>query len=494
MISILWALFAVLAAYVLYTRYLDFCRDVPPEYLKHQSVAENTRKPDELAIHKSTKLDYSTGLRVGLGIRYDHYKIRNGNLNDIWEILIGHHGRSSVAKITIDGEQIKISQLIAAVDTLSELFRSWNDVLEVAMLTELYMAKKPTLALTIASFLAQIPVHVYDESSKHLVACDSAIIADDKGDLSIVKASDRSCLLRLDTLDFAAEKHDFANEYHLEKDRGIALRVSTRLNHKVLASTQFTQLNLVSAVASCIKHLPPNVELGNKDLLVIVQDHSTPESILNETIKVLVLFVTGSELILAHNSSNFMAYKPTVLVTGPQQAKAIPVVPRLLGTFLYYHRLFSLSRHRFPGASPMKNSQLRLIYVHRDCSSGCYTNWNTLRASLGVNVVEEIGHYNIAGPFLVTDYYEFRTFPAYVTAKIAASGAVVQANEMKLLGSDPAKPRDLAIRGYNIGKTLTIMRGVGQIHEKPDDEGFHRLPYVCRWGTDGCLYILKNNL
>lgn len=486
---ILWSLLVPLGLFCLYTAFLDFNRDVPHEYLEQQTLLEQTRQPNELAIHKSPKLDYSTGLRIGLGIRYDSYKLRNGNLNDIWEILVAHHGSSKEDTIVVNGDSIRISQLNYVVCKISECLKSLTDVLEVAIPVSLFMVNKFAFAVAIAAFLAQVPVHVYESDAKQHLD-NSAIAFSQEGSAALLKRlSDDSLVLDLQEFDFLTDKPDFENNYSVEKDRGIALKLSTRLNHKVIALTSFTQLNLISAVASCIKHLPPSKQIGPHDRIVISQDHSTPESILNEVVKVLVLFVSGASLVLTQED-NFMVHKPTILVASSPEIQKLGSA-QITG-LLYYHRLYSLSRLRF---SPLASSSgLRLIYVHRDCSTGKYTNWNHLRAALGVNIVEEVGHFNVAGPFLVTDYYDYRTFLEKLASQVAASGGICQANEIKLLEFDATQSGALALRGYNIGKAVTIMEGVGQTRVTPDASGFFRLPFNCRWGLDGCLYVLKRTV
>lgn len=491
MLAVLWAIIALLGLYLLFVRFLDFSRDVPPEYLNQQSLAEGSRKPNELAIHKSTKLDYSTGLRVGLGIRYDHYKLRHGNLNDIWELLITKRGSCREATITVCGEPIKVKQLNYVVHQLIEYFKSFGNCTEVAVSVNDYMSTKQTLAIAVAAFLQQIPLHIYEESSKHLI--DPSAILFTKNELR--RAGTDGVLLNLDKLDFSREKSTFQNDYSLEKDKGVALKVSMRVNHKVLASTLFTQLNLVSAVASCIKHLPPSQELVENDRILILQSHSAPDSILNETVKVLALFVAGAELVLT-SSEKYMDYNPTVLVCVANDVRKLKLgMPQsaVLAKLALYLRMFSLSRLRFGKSWATTYPNLRLVYVHRDCSEGRYTNWNIFRATLGVQIVEELGHFTIAGPLLVTDFYDYRTFPTDMSSKLAGSGGVVQANEIKLLNYDATQSGEVAIRGYNIGRAVTIMEGVGQTKVAPDEEGFYRLPYVGRWGSDGCLYLMRKN-
>lgn len=491
--AFLYTALVILCAFIAYTRYLDFNRDVPIEYLQEQSLVERTRKPNELAIHKSTKLDYSTGLRVGLGIRYDSYKLRNGNLNDVWELFVKQVGSLNQPTIYVGHEYLKVSQLNSAVHILCNTFQVWKTVSEIAIPLDIFLSDKYVLAVTIAAFLAQIRIHTYTQDCEGFVDEDSVCYAKNEDGAQLQRRKDGAALFAMNTLDFKSERTDFQNPYSVEKDRGTALKLSTHINHNVAASTAFTQLNLISAAASCIKHLPPAHQFRRTDRFVILQDHTTAEGVSNEVVKILCAFVAGAEFVLVSQESDYMRFKPTVLVSGVNFAKTLARKPTGFMTVMYYHKLYSLSRLCSNIGTRTKSCELRLVYVHRRRSAGNFTNWNGVRASLGVNVVEEIGHFNVAGPFLATDFYDYRTFSTEMTQKVAAAGAVVQANEIKLLDFDATQSGQVALRGYNIGKAVTVMQGVGQTNIKPDEDAFYRLPYVARWGLDGCLYILKGS-
>lgn len=79
-----------LAVIYIVLKLLNYCKTVPDLYLQQQSYPDPTRLPNESPIYHSTKSP--TGLRLGLDIRYDHYKLRRGNCNDIWEIAMKKGG------------------------------------------------------------------------------------------------------------------------------------------------------------------------------------------------------------------------------------------------------------------------------------------------------------------------------------------------------------------------------------------------------------------
>lgn len=471
----------ILALAFFYHQYLDFTRDVPPEYLNEQSIIDTIRNPNELAIYKSTKLDYSSGLRVGLAIRYDHYKLRNGNLCDVWELFLS--GLSAEKTIFVGSTSVKVAVFNHQVHRFGEFVRGEA---EFGVPLLLLVVSPEILAAMVACFVNQVTVHIYDEN-----VCT---LADD------VLRLGSDCIWRGDAVvgNFAEivgedrEQYDFTNVYDFAKDKGIAVRLSTRLNHKVVAHTDFTQLNLISAVASCLKHLPPGSELTSEDKIVVVQNNESAESITNGLVKVLVAFVARADLLLVFDSMDYMALGPTVVSVLQKHLKkiteseAITLPTRsLLEKLLFRHRRFSLSRLRFSLLTFNKiYPGLRLVYIHRPISTPG-KDWNFLRALLCTHVVEELGYYNVAGPIVTTEVYDFRKSPDCV-----GRGCVVQANEMKLVNYTGG-PGDVHVRGYNIGKATTTMVKVGDKTVVPDSDGFFQLSGVkARWGTDGCLYIV----
>lgn len=478
----------LLVAAFLYKQYLVFTRDAPPEYLNEQSVVEPTRNEHELAIHKSTKLDYSSGLRVGLAIRYNHYKLRNGNLRDVWELLMAAVRRNPRMCISSDDASVNVAllnsqahQLIKVLDTLLPALVA----VPFALLSDLH-----AWAVVIACFLSQTTVHFYDSIPDSIDS--NAATLEREGVLLVLRKGNDA--VPLSDIDLTRKLLDFDNVYHHTLDRGIAVRLTTRANHKASVTVDFTQGNLVASLASCIKHLPPGHQLSPADKMVIVQDFSLPDGFMNGLVKMLACFVTGTEVHLASPTADFMRWLPTVLSAPADTVKRMDRPPRgILDTLCKQHRLFSLHQARFStlGLWAKPYPALRLVYAHRLLNSGEYTNWNGLRASLFVHVIEEVGYFNACGPLLTTDFYEFRNFPKQVTSTVGAFGAVCQANEIKLLDFDGTEGT-LAARGYNMGKARTVMANVGENVVRPDADGFYLLLARARWGADGCLYVVKS--
>lgn len=483
---LLWALCGVLAVLFAYNQFLVFTRDVPPEYLNEQSVVDSTRKPGELAIHKLTKLDYSTGLRVGLAIRYDHYKLRNGNLRDVWELLVAGARRNPNLTVHVADLALTIALLNSQVHQVQRALARFGTVSELAVPLSLAFADVRLLAVVMACFTSQVTVHLHDGD---LAPDNDRVTLLTKGCLLLLSRGD-TVLSFADVVDTTLKSVQFENVYDASKDRGIAVRLTKRANHKAAVAVDFTQGNLVASVASCLKHLPPGHQLLADDRVVVVHDTSSCQGIMNGISKMLTAFVANAELhVVPGTKSDFMKCEPTVVSAGADVIKAMYYEPVGLGKLSMLHRRFSLSRARFSTLGAKPYPRLRLLYAHRSVTAGEYTNWSGLRASLQAYVVEELGHFNTCGPVLVTDFYEFRNFSKTVTAGVRGVGAVAQADEIKLVNLDASQSGDVAVRGYNIGKARTVMANVGETPVVPDSEGFYQLQVSARWGLDGCLYI-----
>lgn len=484
--AFVYALAAAILVIFIYQRYLDFTRDVPPEYLELQAVIDSTRLPNELAIYKSTKLDYSSGLRVGLAIRYDHYKLRNGNLSDVWEIFLRCLRADPDRSIVVGGKLVGVAELNFQVHKVAEFLVSTSPS-ELWLPLSHFISSGPVLAVSVACFVTRTTLHLYDEA----VATPDGLRVD-VVDGEVQFHQDSGVTLFLAIIGLSQRMTDFENVYTPEKDKGIALRLTTQINKRISATTDFTQTNLVSAVASTIKCLPPNLELTPNDKLVVVQNVTTAENVTNSLVKTLTAFVTHSQLVLTWEDQNFMACNPTVLSATVPIVKSIVKSPTGIDTLFYRHRLFALSRLKFSNLFVRKPyPDLRLVFAHRSLKEGKYTDWNPFRAALGTQVVGEFGYFNVAGPLVTTDVHDYRRLPETVTSQISGFGAVVQANEFKLVNYNGVEPGDLHVRGYNIGKATTTMHNVGEKSIRPDKEGFYSFPLEARWGIDGCIYLMN---
>ncbi|OBA19767.1 hypothetical protein METBIDRAFT_44454 [Metschnikowia bicuspidata var. bicuspidata NRRL YB-4993] len=489
-----WVLLALLVTALLYRQFLVFTRDVPDEYLNEQSVIESIRKPNELAVHKSTKLDYSQGLRVGLGIRYSSYKLRNGNLYDIWELAMGHAKKDPTKSVFFDQKPVQIARLNSLASQVRKLLSelaSEEDIDEVCIHKNLVFSDPEAFTVLLACFTSQTTVHIYDESCLDDQNGNTLDVQREEGDLVIYRGS-RLVLNMTRTIDTDITNMSFVNEYSSEKDRGIALKVSCRANHMAMTSTNFVQTNLVSAVASCIKHFPPQHHISSDDRMAVLNNTASMEGLVNGLVKVLVSFVTGAELHLASSLDTCVALKPTIILAPTDVVSTMYKKPAGLDRLLKPHRLYSLACNRFSGLIQNKpHPDLRLVIAHRSIGSTSVSpDWRQISASLAAHVVEESGYFHAAGPILVSDFFDFRSFSRELSAQTRTHGAVAQSNELKLVNFDGVSGK-IAARGYNFGKAKTVMDKVGETIVTPDEDGFYQLPVQGRWGLDGCMYVMR---
>ncbi|QRG37430.1 hypothetical protein FDK38_001805 [Candidozyma auris] len=475
---------SLLGLFFVYKNYLAITRDVPPEYLSQQSVVDSIRNPGESAIYKSTKLDYSSGLRVGLAIRFNHYKIRNGNLNDMWEILMYALETNPCKSVRFDGSAIELAKVNAWAQNVANFLRE-QQIKVLALPLSCFIASPQVFILVVACFLAQTTVHVFDEKTDH-------------GEDWVAEVTNGNVLLKTESTSvslgsFEAEPSaSFKYTYTPDKDRGIALVVTTKLGPNITSTSRFTQINLVAATASCLKHLPPEHALSEKDRMLVIQDERSTEAITNTITKVLASFVSHADLYLSNSIAQGLEWSPTIISASQKSAMSLYKEPQGLGKIIYWHRQFALTQLKFSKGTFFKPyHSLRLLFAYKSINDGPLESWNKVRAALSTHVVEELGYINIAGPFLVTDIHDYRKIQSpMASSSLVFRGSIAQADEAKLDDYDGFRPGNICVRGHNIGKTYTTMKSAGDKHITPDSEGFHRISKVKgNWGSDGCLYV-----
>lgn len=499
--SLVIACLAAFAIHYLYLQYLDATKDVPELYLNEQSQVDAVREEGESAIHKSNKLELQGGLRVGLDIRYDFYKIRSGNLLDVWEVLIDHvRKRDSTKAININGIQLPILRVNHAVQNLSEHFKSNNIEsikLPIEMVTSLTF---DSLIVLFTGFINQINVEVYDSLDLVDTSKKSVFVCTDRegeGFFNIHSQTVYDYTLPENTLDL------YENVYSFHKDRGIALTVLRKLTVKVLATVEFTQLNLISAIASTLKHLPPIQELSSKDNIVIVQSpKASNESIFNNLVKLLATFISHSDVTLVDDekitdlTQLVETYNPTVLSIGEAKWSQIAanVNMNIFQKLLFDQCSHSLVRGKFPGFR-FFSSRLRLIYINKLIlalnNSLSQEKLNFWRCYLNTRIIVEAGYYNIVGPVVLTDFFDYRLLHV---KGLKSFGCIAQSLEIKLTKVVDNRG-ELMVRGYTIGKTTTKLLAESEAENNRDimkkTDGFMPLTNVFgRFGNDGCVYIV----
>lgn len=502
------AIVAIVAVHFIYSQYIESTKDVNDLFLSLQSTIDPIRLPDESPIYKSNKLDYSNGLRVGLEIRYDHYKLRNGNLSDIWQILIAQLKAAPEKLVQINEEVAQFLNLNYKVAQLGELLSKYE---EVTLNFRHFVKNSDILVIIIACFVNQITLHLYDdlknvefESERTLSIIDNSEVATGSS-LSLGSAELSKIFNSSSTLS------TFDNEYHFSKDRGTAIRITSKLNTKFISKISFTQLNLISAIASSMKHLPITCELTKNDTLLLVQDSypntSTVENIGNDLVKILLSFITGSNLVIQSEltSEKLSAINPSILSTNDSCFEKLLVLSQLesrlswFDKFFYNQSINFLSRGKFSNQVQTDvGSKLRLVYINKSIytQSSILSDSNLLnkyRSLLNSRIIIESEVPSIVGPFILTDYFDYRILDLSNINNFRGFGCICQSNEIKLVNyKEGTKSGSIVIRGYNIGKKKIIpIDSNFKINSDPVvNEGFMPIDNVKgSWGNDGCLYV-----
>ena len=497
--NVLIALIVVLGINYLYSWYIDSTKDVSDVYLNEQSVIDATRKSDESAIYKSNKLDYSHGLRIGLDIRYNHYKLRNGNLCDVWEVLMNSTSREPSKKIVIHNETIKIVELNYMVDKIGNYLNE-NGVKKIAINFKNSLVCAEVFSILIACFVNRITVNFYDDI-ENVKDIDSYVV--DEQELPLVEGKKYilfNSTSKNSVHDILEGKRGellkFQNEYHPDKDKGTAIRFSRKVNHKILSNIDFAQINLISGIASTIKHVPLSRMWGDKDTLLVVQSKAkTNENILNEICKIMACFVTNTEVKVTNAAdwSVLKSHKPTIIsINESDFIENVPleeIKPRknLIKRLQFNQSMKLLSKGKF---TTTYNDNLRLIYLQKSITEKSKLSTlrlNEYRSMLGARIIMEYGYPNVAGPLIQTDFYDYRIIA--LNTNVNGFGCLSQSIEVKLVNLQN-NYGTILIRGYNIGKALNIMND--ESRPLADNEGFMPIYNIRgKWGNDGCLYIYK---
>lgn len=498
--NVLIALVVIFGINYLYNWYVESTKDVSQAYLNQQSVIDATRKTNESAIYKSNKLDYSHGLRVGLDIRYNHYKLRNGNLCDVWEVLINSALKDTSKKITIHNESIRIVELNYKVHIIGNYLRE-KEAKKVAINYKHALASVDVFTVLVACFINRIVVNFYDNID-NVEEVDYYVI--DEEELTLFKNKNYiliNSVCENSIHHIIGNKNDelstFENDYHPDKDKGIAIQFTHRVNQRVLSDVKFAQINLISGIASTIKHVPLSRLWNSQDTLLVVQSQcNTNESIINDLCKILSCFVTNTQVkvIKTYDWSVIKSHNPTIVSMSESDfIRGVPLSefkPRknLFKKLQFNQSMKFLSKGKF---STTYNDDLRLIYLQKSITDKCNLSTlevNQYRSVLGSRIIMEYCYPNVCGSLIQTDFYDYRIIA--LNENVNGYGCLSQSIEAKLVNLQNGYGT-IFVRGYNIGKSLDTMN-----HESralADNEGFMPIYNVRgKWGNDGCMYIYKS--
>ncbi|KAI5967803.1 uncharacterized protein KGF55_000074, partial [Candida pseudojiufengensis] len=416
---------------------------LPIEYLNQQSYIATTRLSNESSIYKSIK---SVNLICGLDIRYDHYKLRNGNLNDIWVIVLQNLKNGVGYKgISIDDEFLKFEVINFNILSFE------NEGIESINIPLSYKIDKKWIIVVLIGFISQITINFYDsklEKPTNGKNINDINIVEDRGSL------ESDC------------------KYTLDKDKGIAIKLQDVLNNQIYTNIEFTQLNIISAIASTIKHLPSTKLEKYKTIEIIPSNESNVIDITNLIVKLLFSFIQNLEIHI--NTKPSYKYDLTSI---PEQVilQNKPIKLSLiqnLKLFLLNHGIFNSSKLIYIESNSLKN-----LINSKDL--------NKFKIKHSSNIIKEFLNPLLVGPVLVTDIYEYRTYGSKY-------GSIPQNLEMKIINlNNHQNLGKLMIRGYNIGKFQRFINNQIELTNQRENDGFMPLQFRenVKWGNDGCLYF-----
>lgn len=460
--QVLVALVALVVLRWAWRQLLALRRDASEVYLTQQLVVDSVRNDGESPVYKSNKLDYSSGLRLGLNIRYDHYKIRNGNMNDVWEMAMVHGGST----VTIAGATLTRNQINDGILRTRAVFEG-HAVSEVHMAaSELFQPE--SFIVLMACLVSQIPVHLH----QHAPELQSNTWRFSKGTLA-----SRSSHLQPFVVSQLTDKTEFSNRYSPAKDKGVCVVTHYKLNPRVSATSAFTQANIISAIASNLKHLPTDFGFAENDRLVVVEEQA---EVMAQLIKILSMFIYPTHVTVtpALSWDHIHQLEPTILSISLASWRLLQPPPTAASALAAKVRSYFLSN----GVFLSTGSKLRLTYIHASINNSVQLKTEDLNRyrALHSRAILEFGYHNVAGPVLASDLFDYRNFPF----PVKAFGCLSQSLEYKLTELDGSKTGIINVRGFVIARTTS------NENQPPNSDGFMPLNARGKWGSDGCLYIV----
>lgn len=484
------AVLTILAIHFLFKKYIEATKDAPSLYLEEQSLVETTRLTNQSAIYKSNKLDYGNGLRVGLEIRYDHYKLRNGNFCDIWELLINGLKRHPLKVLQLNDDSISIKSLNFKVDKLGQ-YLTENDITGIALRYDEFLGSMNNFILILACLVNAVVINFYEE---------------DVASLQNVPIQSLDYAVINQILSEDGELLTFENVYTFEKDKGARIRLNHTLNtnSKIVTNTEYLPINFASSVSATIKHLPFKETITSKDNILIVNSR-TKDLVTYVLNKILVGFVCNSNITIIDDRNisykswdqSLDKYNTSILFLdhyiNDELINQFKDNLSLFNKLKFKQALSLLSSGKF---SKFGSLNLRLIYFNKlldDSSTPLISSLklNELRAMLNCRIITEYSYNNLIGPVIQNDFYDYRILSDQVTTKLIGHGCIFQSLEIKLVNLDHNDFGDIMVRGYNIGKVNSYFIGKGLAERtNKDNEGFMLLHNIKgKWGNDGCLYV-----
>lgn len=547
------AIVSLATIYWLAGKILQTLRDISPLALKQQANIAPVRKANETAHYRNFLVPNGFPLTTGLALS-NQYKIRNGNIGDIWSAIVANNKNTIGFKC--DRDQSKCSYNIGEINGLvKQIMKRLQNYSSVGILARIDTL--PGFATYIALMLMTIKIDNFQfylldsfqyeaelELDLDLIVFDDSIVFTQLNHISnyfyiglndtkFKPLSHGTMILWRDSMQDSEPDNIF--EYKPSPDNADDLKTWCNLLTDGKDLTQFIQLNLVSAIANFIKSFPLGHELNEKDILTIIEPGTfskltkTPknyhhESSLQNWVKIFAVLLHGGSLTFCKEDLNGIIRDTTLLsITSADLPELVhkltyklDILQKLkvqLGLCVFNKGIFFnnntvsnvrciySSSHLKRSRQISKFSKKTRLYVPGQIDHTIPTDQaNRFRSIFGCRIVMELYIDNlILGPISATNFFDYRILPKLVEDKVSFSGALSTSLEGKFIeieGFDIAQRQGmLCVRGFTIGKPLDkkrLEKAIKSSKSLARGEGWMPLMGVYGlWGHDGCLYLYK---
>jgi hypothetical protein len=489
---------------IAYNQYVRHQRDIHEIALNQQADISPSRKENESAIYRNNQTPHGMPLLTGLQIRHG-FRLRNGNLRDIWSVVMGQKNRDARLTFVHKGEEV-----VCGLDNLNAVFKRFstffkqNEWQRIGIAVPVYTYHG--FVTCMACYISGLTVHAFTQlpRSQH----DIDILVVDESQLKYAtmftykkvivissdssKSFDDSNIINWGEIGDLEALKDDVFEYKYDASYDDILPLVDTANFQ---TTSYTHQNFVSSIASVIRSLPLGHEFGQEKLLIGYQD-----STMNYWPKTLAILLCGGSVVLGSTrdetfEKNITTYRPTVISLDAQSAKSFFLCRTDFGIFhsLMLHRAVHLFSQGVFSTSAMRNScdQLKLIYIGDDNKGLASEELTTIRALYGCRVVAERFKSGVLGPVLSTNYYDYRIFSNKRLINRGAAPLPLEIKLFKYKNLDIGKRHgELCIRGFTIGRPVgekELERAIAS-GERVGSEGWMPTGIIGKFGTDGCFY------
>ncbi|CAM9018103.1 unnamed protein product [Wickerhamomyces anomalus] len=498
----------VLLAVLAYSKYLDSQKDIHELALSEQSNISPTRKNDETAIYRNNQTPHGLPLLTGLQIRHG-FKLRNGNLRDIWSIVMGQKNINSVTFIE-NGNEIKtdVYHLHGIFEKLNLFFKD-HEITTVGIAVPLYSFHGFVSSFT--CFVNGLTAHHFNHLPRTNPDVD-VLIVDEKNlsfalrlDIKLIivvsedplKSFSQQNVINWNELgDLTSLNSDtYSYNYDPEYDSGVPFKDTFNF-----ATTDYSHQNFVSAIATVARSLPLGHELSHNDTLLIGYDDSSVKY-WAKIFSVLLFggsIVVGSSSTLKFDETLIEKYRPTILAIDSKTAKRffLKHEPKgIIHSLLVSRVNYLLSRGIFSTMAALNEyKSLRLIYIDQLNSSNennSSAELNQIRSLTGARVISERLIPGVIGSILNTNFYDYRVFTNSKLKNCGTSSLSLEIKLYKYNGLNIEKRHgELCIRGFIIGKPNDEknLEEAIQKGERVGSEGWMPTGIIGKFGVDGCFY------